>query len=92
MVQAFSAAVAVVALAAMTTPVGRRALVPVAALTALLSVVSTAEQVAAGRESGSGFSLVELGALMGLALLTARLAPVGSPPSSSRSWWPQPPS
>jgi len=76
MVQAFSAAFAVVALVAMASPVGRRALVPVAALAALLSLVSTVEPLAADRESGSGFSLLELGALLGLAVLTARLAPV----------------
>jgi signal transduction histidine kinase len=78
MVQAFSATVAVVALVAMGTPPGRRALVPAAALAALLSLASTVAQLAASRESGSGFSLLELGALLGLAVLSARLAPMRS--------------
>jgi signal transduction histidine kinase len=76
MVQAISAVVTVVALVAMGAPAARRALVPVAVLVALLSLASTVEQLAASRESGSGFSLLELGALLGLAVLTARLAPV----------------
>jgi signal transduction histidine kinase len=76
MVQAFSAGVAVVAVAAMAAPAARRALVLVAVLAALISLASTVEQLAASRESGSGFSLLELGALLGLAVLTARLAPL----------------
>jgi signal transduction histidine kinase len=76
MVQAFSAVVAVVALLAMAAPSGRRALVPVSALAGLVSLASTVEQLTASRVSGSGFSLLELGALLGLAVLTARLAPV----------------
>jgi hypothetical protein len=74
-VQAFSAAVAVVALAAMGAQAARRALVPVAVFGALVSLASTVEQLAATWESGSGFSLLELGALLGFAVLTARLAP-----------------
>lgn len=62
-VQAFSAAVAVVALAAMGAQAARRALVPVAVSGALVSLASTVEQLAATWESGSGFSLLESGAL-----------------------------